>query len=107
VDHKNKAVFKGSDLGKQYSAKGIQERCVQSAPVAKGGGLAIVKNNTEGTRAAKEIGGLSPVNNSESSGPAERGLLEILTQSEQGHEQLPYPLKRTRKKKRKRLSDNP
>lgn len=27
VDHKTKCVFNGSDLGKQYSAKGIIERC--------------------------------------------------------------------------------
>ncbi len=29
VDHRTKCVFNGSDLGKQYSAKGIQKRCVQ------------------------------------------------------------------------------
>jgi hypothetical protein len=29
VDHKTKCVFNGSDLGKQYSAKGILERCSQ------------------------------------------------------------------------------
>ncbi len=29
VDHKNKVVFNGSDLGKAYSAKAIQERCEQ------------------------------------------------------------------------------
>nr|MBA2562552.1 relaxase/mobilization nuclease domain-containing protein [Chitinophagaceae bacterium] len=27
VDHRTKTVFNGSDLGKQYSAKGIQDRC--------------------------------------------------------------------------------
>lgn len=27
VDHTTRCVFKGSDLGKQYTAKGIQERC--------------------------------------------------------------------------------
>jgi hypothetical protein len=27
VDHKTKSVFNGSSLGKEYSAKGIQERC--------------------------------------------------------------------------------
>ncbi len=30
VDHLTKCVFNGSDLGKQYSAKGIQERCNQN-----------------------------------------------------------------------------
>ncbi len=28
IDHKNKVVFNGSDLGKAYSAKGLQERCL-------------------------------------------------------------------------------
>lgn len=27
VDHETKCVFNGSDLGREYSAKGIQERC--------------------------------------------------------------------------------
>lgn len=31
VDHKTKCVFNGSDLGKQYSANGIQERCNQNS----------------------------------------------------------------------------
>lgn len=106
VDHKNKAVFNGSDLGKQYSAKGIQERCAQSAPVAKGGGLIMVKDPAAETRAGKEIEGLPSTSKSESSGHSEKGLLEILTQSEQGHESVPYPLKKTRKKKLKRFSDN-
>ena len=30
VDNKTKCVFNGSDLGKPYSAKGIQERCGQN-----------------------------------------------------------------------------
>jgi hypothetical protein len=29
VDHRTKCVFNGSDLGKEYSAKGIQQRCRQ------------------------------------------------------------------------------
>lgn len=28
VDHQTRCVFNGSDLGKQYSAKGLQERCL-------------------------------------------------------------------------------
>lgn len=29
VDHRNQCVFNGSDLGKEYSAKAIQERCLR------------------------------------------------------------------------------
>ena len=35
IDHPNKAVFNGSDLGRQYSAKGIQERCLIKAEIVK------------------------------------------------------------------------
>jgi hypothetical protein len=29
IDHRNQCVFNGSDLGKEYSAKAIQERCLR------------------------------------------------------------------------------
>lgn len=33
IDHRNKCVFNGSELGKQYSAKGVLERCgISQAP---------------------------------------------------------------------------
>ena len=31
IDHKNRCVLNGSDLGKEYSANGIQQRCVIQA----------------------------------------------------------------------------
>src|SRR6478736_2438601 len=31
IDHKNRCVFNGSDLGKEYSAHGLQKRCVVQA----------------------------------------------------------------------------
>lgn len=33
LDHKTRCVFNGSDLGKPYSAKGLQERCLQDESV--------------------------------------------------------------------------
>lgn len=35
VDHRTKAVFNGSSLGKKYSAKGIQERILERNPAAE------------------------------------------------------------------------
>jgi len=29
IDHRNQCVFNGSDIGKEYSAKAIQERCLR------------------------------------------------------------------------------
>jgi len=35
IDHKYQAVFNGSDLGRQYSAKAIQERCINTPEIVK------------------------------------------------------------------------
>jgi hypothetical protein len=35
IDHKYQAVFNGSDLGRQYSAKAIQERCMFTPEIVK------------------------------------------------------------------------
>jgi len=35
IDHKYQAVFNGSDLGRQYSAKAIQERCTINPEIVK------------------------------------------------------------------------
>jgi len=39
IDHQNKIVINGSEIGKQYSAKAIQERC--------GGGRQLTMNNEQ------------------------------------------------------------
>lgn len=41
VDHKTRCVFNGSDLGKQYSAKGILERCSTVYQLKEGQSLAL------------------------------------------------------------------
>jgi len=35
IDHKNQAVFNGSDLGRKYSAKAIQDRCSINPEIVK------------------------------------------------------------------------
>ncbi len=41
VDHRTKCVFNGSDLGKQYSAKGIVERCLTDLELKQGQSMAL------------------------------------------------------------------
>jgi hypothetical protein len=57
IDHKYQAVFNGSDLGRQYSAKAIQERCMikpeivqQEQPLLSQKFKAPIKNNGESIR---------------------------------------------------------
>jgi len=110
VDHQTKCVFNGSVLGKQYSAKAIQERCQQkivpeqklpshSAP-AEPIGLQPQANAGEAeTKAhpnAKQIA--TPFKELEN-------ILDTLMQTEQTSNYLPYQLKKKKKRKRKNLNN--
>lgn len=95
IDHKNKVVFNGSDLGKQYSAKAMQER------------FATVVSKT-GERTTNDITAGQLQNNTggnEIIMPFGQSMAEILLQQEY-MENLPMELKKNRKRKRKRLSNN-
>jgi hypothetical protein len=102
VDHKTKSVFNGSSLGKEYSAKAIQERC----------GLKIAceekRNQIHEKLPSKE----SLINNMQQQKdtltiPDFVKLLDMLMQAEYSTDYLPNQMKnKRRKKKRKGLSDN-
>lgn len=93
VDHKNKTVFNGSDLGKEYSAKAILERCHVDPELS----LKI-----KSTRPLNSYQDNAPEHVSEK---AEKTLVDILLQSEFTNDGVPYPFKKeVKKKKRKRIS---
>ena len=46
IDHKTRSVYNGSDLGKQYSGKGIIERCSTGHELKQGQSLAVKFQNT-------------------------------------------------------------
>lgn len=103
VDHTTKCVFNGSDLGKQYSAKAIQERC-QPAPKqgqhlpGHAAPLATGLQPPSHTSAAETKEPVSSNQNTD--------LLDVLLQPEQVSDYVPYPLKgkkKRRKNKRKGL----
>lgn len=109
VDHQTKCVFNGSVLGKQYSAKAIQERCQQKA----------VLEQKLPPHSAQEPTGLQPQasafeaetkahpNVMQITAPLKEieNLLDALMQTEQTSNYLPYQLKR-KKKRRKRTNQN-
>ena len=92
IDHENKYVFNGSKLGKAYSAKAIQERFQK-----------VTKQSVkEKRKVSSEIDNNSTKNNFQPSNNFKNTFLEVLLQAENSYETLPYQLKKTRKKKRRK-----
>ncbi len=114
VDHTTKCVFNGSTLGKQYSAKAIQERCTLiTVPEQKISGSTIEKSIDSKSKTPNQISDKASFddtfqkNKSVESNTAIGQLLNMLTQSEQAANYVPNQLKKKRKKKkRKGQSDN-
>jgi Relaxase/Mobilisation nuclease domain. len=92
IDHNTKCVFNGSDIGKEYSAKSILEKCgiSQSLPIQQ----QPEKNKSKHTQ--KTSPDLNPYEKEELS-----KLLEaIITPTEQFN-YLPYELRKQKRKKKK------
>ncbi|PTS89432.1 relaxase [Flavobacterium sp. HMWF030] len=112
VDHTTKCVFNGSTLGKQYNAKAIQERCASINQVEqKTANLVSIKLHeitfeTPKSEIIATLFGDDFRNNKYIGSSTIMGhLADILTQSEQTANYLPYEL-RNKKKKRKGQSNN-
>lgn len=109
VDHQTNCIFNGSALGKQYSAKGIQERCEQDS----------LQQKLPSQSAAVQNIGLQPkttapveakINENAFQSDSKRGatMLDALLQPEQAADYIPGQLKKKgrKKKKRKNISNN-
>ncbi len=105
VDHQTKCVFNGSALGKAYSAKAIQERCLQEGV----SGQDLLRHpdpkQTIGlqpqTTAAAETKEADKDYQSTTIPIGKENVLEVLTQAENTSDYLPNQLKKKRKKKKK------
>lgn len=84
VDFTTKCVFNGSDLGKDYSANAINERLEKTQPETR-------------SPTVEQL----PIGNPQEPLASSQDLLELLMQSEQGCEFVPYHLRPKRKKKKK------
>jgi hypothetical protein len=106
IDHTTHCVFNGSALGKQYSAKAIQERCLlrevlrkdqlshpPSKPI-----IGLQSRTTIGTetKLADNTIQIPPITKESET------LLETLIHPEQAFDYLPYHLKKKKRKKKKR-----
>jgi hypothetical protein len=112
VDHTTKCVFNGSTLGKQYSAKAIQERCTsinqleQNRKSLKSEKLHAVTFEAPKSEIMVTLFG-DDLRDDKYLGSSTimAQLAEILMQSEQTANYLPYEL-RNKKKKRRGQSNN-
>ena len=112
VDHQTKCVFNGSTLGKQYSAKAIQERCqakekikpdLQPQSIKRTEDIPLPLNNktlNTSNIATEHITSSITANGS--------NLIQTLMQPEQAADYIPNQLKKKGKKKRKKrnISNN-
>lgn len=106
VDNKTKCVFNGSDLGKLYSAKGIQERCVQNELLRKDDShqnkQAISHHDSQNNYCNKDK---SPIKDIVTAANVGKAAVELL-QPVQGGTYVPHQFKKKKKKKRKTTLNN-
>ena len=100
VDHRTKCVFNGSILGKQYSAKGILERCGVSQKQPAQNQEFVKQPNLQTAFSFEQVETKPEVQNKEGI-----DLLETLLQPEYTSGYVPNQLtKKGRKKRKKRIS---
>lgn len=112
VDHATKCVFNGSSLGKLYSAKALQEKCMLSENISQ---KAVVSEGRQSTASDTVQHFLSDTNNwlnGMKNNPKfdfktiALELVEKLTALENSAAYIPHQMKGKQKKKRKRRQSN-
>ena len=103
IDHKTKTVFNGSELGRQYSAKVILERCthpeIKAAPSRK----EQIKPIADQLK-SDPVTGSPPASSIPGSNPALEKFLPLsLLAAENLYDPVPYQLRKMKKKRRKRM----
>ncbi|MFV5692926.1 relaxase/mobilization nuclease domain-containing protein [Flavobacterium sp. LT1R49] len=113
VDHTTKCVFNGSTLGKQYSAKAIQERCGFSSVVKQkmtglnSEKLQGIRDETPNSEIIAALFGDDFQNNKYVGSDTIMGqLADMLSQSEYAANYVPNQLKGKKKKKKRRGQSN-
>jgi hypothetical protein len=95
IDHNTKCVFNGSDIGKEYSAKGILEKC-GIAQLVPGQNKSI---EPEISIDKKELANKPDKQHEQLQDSS--NLLDILMTPKEEYNYLPYELRKQKKKKRK------
>ncbi len=110
VDHQTKCVFNGSALGKQYSAKAIQERCqLKDVPEQKLPPHSAQKPiglQPQASAVEAETNGRQNASPFAASFKESESVLDTLMKAEQVRNYLPYQLKRKKKRRKRRNLNN-
>jgi len=93
VDHKTKSVFNGSSIGKEHSAKGLQDRCNENQQ--------IFQNRQEMSYSRRELTEMLEEHKSIMSIIDLTNFLEVLTKVENNLDYVPKELKRSKKNRKK------
>jgi len=100
IDHRTKSVFNGSALGKQYSSNGLQERChAVASPVKEIKGT----NGAGEEKEQSEKQGMFPSLEKKKSG-TDNSIIETLLNPKESFDNVPWQLKKSKRKKRKGIS---
>ena len=99
VDHRTKCVFNGSDLGKQYSAKGVIERCGQDYNVQLNKSLTSTRKSIK--QGSRVLGDNNEVKQSNEGVYITEKLLHLLMKPAYQQDFLPAGLKKKRRKGQK------
>ena len=95
IDHNTKCVFNGSDIGKEYSAKGILEKCGVKP-------LTLDQDKSIQSEISPEKKELFPDSELQQEHTQDSSkLLDILMTAKEEYNYLPYELRKPKKKKRK------
>jgi hypothetical protein len=96
IDHKTKCVFNGSDIGKEYSAKSILEKCgiTQTLPLQE---KIFIKKTATAEKHELKL----HLNTHHDDKQDESKALELLMQPVEENNNVPYELRKPKKKKRK------
>ncbi len=106
VDHQTKCVFNGSDLGKQYSANALQERC-QAGRKLQPNDIADHRPILKGSQQNRDIQQPDILTKDSLMKSNVASPLETLLETTPTANYLPHQLKKTKRNKRKRISNNP
>lgn len=107
VDHQTKSVFNGSALGKQYSAKAVQERCVFEPDLLTHPAQKPIGLQPQATAPAAETNAHQNDSQIAATSIVTETILDTLMQPEKASDYVPGQLKKNKKKrKRKNLNNN-
>ncbi len=106
VDHQTKSVFNGSALGKRYSAKAIQERCVFEPDLLTHAAQKPIGLQPQATASAAENKVQQNQPQIATTSKRTENILDALMQPEQAPDYVPGQLKKYRKKRKRKNQNN-